>query len=90
MNLIMRWGVDDDKGEPREVTLQDEDKDPNNNWHVFEIKNVGETPFKVFSGQKLYLGVKGKDDDSRRTWYGRNRNQNYETIEDNEAWVFQP
>ena len=50
LNLILRWGIDEDKGEDREVTLEDEEKDEEHNWHVFEIEKAGDKPFKVAAG----------------------------------------
>lgn len=83
MDLKLRWGLDDDKGEEKDITIEDSEKDETNNWHVFEISRVGDKPFQVKSGQKLNVGISAVDDNSRRTLYGRNRSQNYE-IEDNE------
>ena len=85
MNIILRWDLDEVKGEEKEITLQDDEKDEENNWHVFEIEKVGDSPFKVAAGQKLCIGIKSNDDESRTTRYGRNRGQEYDNIEDNDG-----
>lgn len=88
MSLILRWGLDDDKGQEKEITIQDEERDQENNWHVFHLDRVGDEPFKVAAGQKLCIGMRSSDDESRTTRYGRNRGNQYDNIEDNEGWIF--
>ena len=46
MHLVLHWGLDDVRGEEKEVTLEDNEKEEGeNNWHVFFISKVGDKPF---------------------------------------------
>ena len=46
MHLVLHWGLDDVRGEEKEVTLEDNEKEEGeNNWHVFLISKVGDKPF---------------------------------------------
>ena len=81
--FIIMWDIDGEKSEEYTVETTDGDKDPEMKWHHINLKDLGVAPIKVSEGQKIDCCMKIKDDDMRRTWYGRDGYKNrYSTFSD--------
>ena len=65
----VKWGTDGNFSSEHKVEFSDSDKDPDKKWWTFNLKDVGEKPYKVAAGERLHIFLKPQDEDSRRCWY---------------------
>ena len=66
----------------------DADKDPDNNWFTFKLKDVGVPPIKVSEGQEIHCCLKVMNDDYRRTWYGQGGYKEHYSVKQDQEWDF--
>ena len=66
---VLKWGTEGNFSDEHKVEFEDGDKDPEKKWWTFNLKDVGERPYKVASGEKLHIFLKAQNEDSRKCWY---------------------
>jgi len=66
----IRWKIDNDYSDKFEISFVHSERDPENNWHEVDIRNVGVQPIFVPAGSRLNLLAYPTTDDMRRTFYG--------------------
>lgn len=66
----IRWKIDDEYSDKYEMSFQHSERDPENNWHEVDIRNLGVAPIFIPSGTKVNVLAYPFEDDMRRTYYG--------------------